>query len=247
MSATSGGAVRRGSGEADRVCADKPHAYPGLLRRVEGAHLPAVIHDGLAQSGAWEPVTPRSFALDATPPTVTVEAACSKHRRKDVLPLHPELVGELRKWFVGMKPTQKLFPILERKKTWFMVRKDLERVGIPYETEDGIADFHAAGRHTHITELLRNGTSLAGGQGTGPTQRCQHDDEVHPYRHPRPGESSRQPARAEGAAGRTRVPRQFQRAANALHFLQRWESSGDIPWQRRDGPETPKPLAGQGF
>jgi len=41
-----------------------------------------------------------------------------------------------------------------------MVKKDLERVGIPYETEDGIADFHAAGRHTHITELLRNGTSL---------------------------------------------------------------------------------------
>jgi integrase len=105
-------------------------------------------------------LSPRSFALDATPPTVTVEAACSKHRRKDVLPLHPELVGELRKWLVGMKPNEKLFPLLERKKTWFMVRKDLERVGIPYENEDGIADFHAAGRHTHITELLRNGTSL---------------------------------------------------------------------------------------
>src|SRR5690606_35188193 len=33
-------------------------------------------------------------------------------------------------------------------------------VGIPYETPDGIADFHAAGRHTHITELLRNGATL---------------------------------------------------------------------------------------
>jgi len=32
---------------------------------------------------------------------------------------------------------------------------------IPYETEEGIADFHAAGRHTHITELLRNGATLA--------------------------------------------------------------------------------------
>jgi hypothetical protein len=41
-----------------------------------------------------------------------------------------------------------------------MVKKDLERVGIPYETEEGIADFRAAGRHTHITELLRNGASL---------------------------------------------------------------------------------------
>ena len=41
-----------------------------------------------------------------------------------------------------------------------MVKKDLERVGIPYETADGIADFHASGRHTFITELLRNGAKL---------------------------------------------------------------------------------------
>ncbi len=27
-------------------------------------------------------------------------------------------------------------------------------------TDEGIADFHAAGRHTHITELLRNGVTL---------------------------------------------------------------------------------------
>ena len=42
-----------------------------------------------------------------------------------------------------------------------MVKKDLEVAGIPYETPEGIADFHAAGRHTHITELLRNGATLA--------------------------------------------------------------------------------------
>jgi hypothetical protein len=42
-----------------------------------------------------------------------------------------------------------------------MVKKDLEAVGIPYETEAGVADFHAAGRHTHITELLRNEATLA--------------------------------------------------------------------------------------
>ena len=38
-----------------------------------------------------------------------------------------------------------------------MIKKDLERAGIPYQTEEGTADFHAVGRHTHITELLRNG------------------------------------------------------------------------------------------
>jgi hypothetical protein len=41
-----------------------------------------------------------------------------------------------------------------------MVRKDLERIGIPYETEEGIADFHAAGRASHITEMLRSGADL---------------------------------------------------------------------------------------
>lgn len=105
-------------------------------------------------------LSPRSFALDATPPTVTVEAACSKHRRKDVLPLHPSLVPELRTWLRGKAPSDKLFPKLDRRKTWLMVKHDLQGAGIPYENDDGIADFHAAGRHTHITELLRNGASL---------------------------------------------------------------------------------------
>src|SRR5262245_12031357 len=41
-----------------------------------------------------------------------------------------------------------------------MVRKDLERVGIAYETEAGIADFHASGRHSYVTGLLRNGASI---------------------------------------------------------------------------------------
>ena len=105
-------------------------------------------------------LTPASFALDAAPPTLTVEAACSKHRRKDVLPLHPELVEMLRDWIQGIDRSEFLFPKLANRRTWLMVKKDLERVGIPYKNETGIADFHAAGRHTHITELLRNGASL---------------------------------------------------------------------------------------
>ncbi len=105
-------------------------------------------------------LTPRSFRLADDPPTVTVEAAFSKHRRKDVLPLHPELVEMLGPWLEGVEPDEPLFPKLARRRTWLMVKKDLERIGIPYENADGIADFHAAGRHTHITELLRNGATL---------------------------------------------------------------------------------------
>ena len=106
-------------------------------------------------------LTRRSFALDVPTPTLTVEARYSKHRRKDVLPLHPELAAMLADWLKHLEPNEKLFPKLGQRKTWRMVKKDLERVGIPYQNDEGIADFHAAGRHTHITELLRNGASLA--------------------------------------------------------------------------------------
>jgi len=105
-------------------------------------------------------LTPRSFRLDDPQPTVTVEAACSKHRRKDVLPLHSELVSMLREWLQGHDEDQLIFPKIARKKTWLMVKKDLERVGIPYETAEGIADFHAAGRHSHITGLVKSGVSI---------------------------------------------------------------------------------------
>lgn len=105
-------------------------------------------------------LTPRSFTLGSTPPTATVEAACSKHRKEDVLPLHPELISVLPGWLEGIGPDELLFPDLARKKTWFMVQKDLARVGIAYETHEGVADFHAAGRHTYVTTLLRNGVSV---------------------------------------------------------------------------------------
>jgi site-specific recombinase XerD len=103
---------------------------------------------------------PSSFNLSAQPPIVTVDAACSKHRKRDVLPLHSELVALLEQWLPQLGPSDFLFPKLERKKTWFMVKRDLENVGIPYETEEGFEDFHAAGRHSHITGLLQSGATL---------------------------------------------------------------------------------------
>ena len=43
-------------------------------------------------------LTERSLNLQSEPPTVTLEAAYSKHRREDVLPLHPALADRLEKW-----------------------------------------------------------------------------------------------------------------------------------------------------
>src|SRR5689334_19890749 len=83
----------------------------------------------------------------------------------------PPLLKLLFKWLQGMKPNEPLFLGLAGKKTWLMVKKDLERVGIPYETPAGIADFHASGRHSYITELFRNGVSI-----TDARQLARHTD-----------------------------------------------------------------------
>lgn len=110
--------------------------------------------------GELASLTPGSFKLDDAPPTLTVEAKASKHRRKDTLPMHPELVALVRVWVAGLEPDEPLFPNLAWRKTYTMVQKDLVRAGIPYETHEGLADFHAAGRHSHITGLVRSGASI---------------------------------------------------------------------------------------
>src|SRR5262249_54284624 len=75
--ATKGTVVRKMSGP-DRAMLYAIAAYTGL-RASELASL-----------------TPASFELEAYPPTVTVQAAYSKHRRQDVLPLHTGLVEMVR-------------------------------------------------------------------------------------------------------------------------------------------------------
>ncbi len=112
------------------------------------------------RKGELASLTPKSFDFDTGQPTVTIEAKSSKHRKKDILPLHADLVPMLHEWIKDVGRNEPLFPKLGKRKTWLMVKKALERAGIEYENEDGIADFHAAGRHTHITELLRNGATL---------------------------------------------------------------------------------------
>lgn len=46
-------------------------------------------------------LTIASIDLTSEPATVTVEAAYSKHRKRDELPLHPELTTRLRQWLAG--------------------------------------------------------------------------------------------------------------------------------------------------
>ncbi len=131
-------------------------------------------------------LTLRSLQLDADPPTATVQACFSKHRRKDTQILHPELVAMLKDWLASREtllPEDPLFPVSGKvpggteRKTHKMMQRDLARarqawlkeVGgeerkrrdqsdfLTYCNSDGLfADFHS-NRHMFITNLERAG------------------------------------------------------------------------------------------
>lgn len=106
-------------------------------------------------------LTPESFRIDETPPTVTVLAAYSKHRRQDVLPLHPSVVDCLRPWLAEKKPSTPVWPgtWAQGKRAGKILQKDLKIAGIPYVDDNGLyADFHAL-RHTFITNMVKSGIS----------------------------------------------------------------------------------------
>jgi site-specific recombinase XerC len=107
-------------------------------------------------------LTQESFDLDVAPPTVTVEAAYSKHRRRDVQPIRRDLADLLRPWLAWKKPGH---PIIETSEwNWDdsskMIQADLATAKVPFKDARGrFADFHSL-RHTYITNIGRLPVSL---------------------------------------------------------------------------------------
>jgi integrase len=99
-------------------------------------------------------LTCESFSLDTNPPTVTVAAAYSKHRKQDVLLLLPELVDHLRPWLARKKPGRRLWKTTD--KLHKMFKLDLARAGIPYVDDQGrFCDLHGL-RHSFLTIIGQN-------------------------------------------------------------------------------------------
>ncbi|GMV23996.1 MAG: hypothetical protein AMXMBFR58_00270 [Phycisphaerae bacterium] len=123
-------------------------------------------------------LTTASFALDTDPPTVTVSAAYSKHRREDVLPIRPALARDLTAYFDGAEKGKTAFAIPSESRVAGMLRGDLaaaREAWIADATTDAereerrksefllyrdsagkVADFQAL-RHTFITCLATGG------------------------------------------------------------------------------------------
>ena len=111
-----------------------------------------------------------SFDFNSEPLTVTVQAAYSKRRRKDVLPLHPDLAYRLQEWLSERRQSEDdKNPILsingtrnttlwpghwaEKRRAAEMLRNDQKAAGINYrDDQDRVFDFHAL-RHQFISML----------------------------------------------------------------------------------------------
>jgi integrase len=138
VEATAAGAPFRGLSGADRLVLYTLAANTGL------------------RAGELASLTPRSFEFGANP-TVTVEAAYSKHRRKDVQPLRGDVAAALRAYVAGKAPGEALWPGNWHECAADMVRLDLAAAGIPYQDEAGrFFDFHAV-RGQFISMLAAKG------------------------------------------------------------------------------------------
>jgi integrase len=150
---------------SDEFAAIRQAALNGpIVRRMSGPDramlYPVAAYTGLRASELAS-LTRMSFELDCDHPIVRVEAAYSKHRREDVLPLHPSLVDLLRPWLATKNADERVWPgkWAEGKEAAAMLKHDLAKAGIPYKDESGrYADFHAL-RKTFITNMVKAGVT----------------------------------------------------------------------------------------
>jgi hypothetical protein len=77
---------------------------------------------------------------------------------EDTLPLHPEIIAELRPWLATLGPDEPLFEQLATRKTEEMVKLDLRDAKVPYVSDSKYRDFHSI-RHRHISQLWKTGAS----------------------------------------------------------------------------------------
>ena len=95
-------------------------------------------------------VTVHPFDLKTDLPTVSVEAAYSKHRKQDIQPISRQLADMLRPFLVHKNPEEPVFSP-HSGKTADMLRVDLRAADIdPVDSAGNRIDFHAL-RHTFIT------------------------------------------------------------------------------------------------
>ena len=102
-------------------------------------------------------LTPESFRLAGPEPSVMLKAKSTKNRRAVDQPIPAALAGDLVTWLEGKPAGKPVLPL--HHDTAKAMRGDLEAAGIPYETDEGVADFHSL-RAYYVSALVRSGASI---------------------------------------------------------------------------------------
>ena len=103
-------------------------------------------------------LTPASFDLAGDPPTVACGAGATKNGRDDSQSIAAAPAARLAPWLATRAPDRPVFGPMPQH-TAAMIRRDLAAVGVPYQTPEGITDFHSL-RGTYITRLVATGASV---------------------------------------------------------------------------------------
>jgi len=103
-------------------------------------------------------LTPERFHLDDELPCVKVLARLGKNRKEVDQPIPPALVPILREWLKDRPTDAPIFGACTDR-TAELLRIDLASAEIPYETPEGVVDFHAL-RGSFITALVESGATV---------------------------------------------------------------------------------------
>lgn len=137
--------------------------YRGLTGTARAALYLLAQRTGLRRN-ELRSLTPRSFDLAGTPPTVSVQARSSKRRRKEVLPLSDDTTQCIAALIANRPPSELIWPGSWWRRSAEMLREDLLDAGIEPQDEEGrVVDFHGQ-RTTFITGLARAGVAPATAQ-----------------------------------------------------------------------------------
>jgi len=143
-----------------------------LARLIESAETgPVVYHmDGPLRAMAYRvaaasgfrvnelrSLPPERFRLDGDHPSIILKPPDAKNRRGVEQPIPRALADRLSRFLAGKPLGQSVFPL--HHETAKAIRVDLERAGIPYSTDQGVADFHSL-RGYYISALVRSGASI---------------------------------------------------------------------------------------
>jgi len=153
-----------------------------VVRKVPGVDRAMLYRTAIGtgfRASELKSLTPESFDLQAEPPTVTVDAAYSKHRQTDVQPIRPELAEVLKPWLADKPAGEPVFCVKGKlvnilrpdlaaaREAWLKeARTAAERTEreqssfLRYVDDAGqVADFHSL-RHSFISLLVSGGASV---------------------------------------------------------------------------------------